>query len=180
MGAVNEFVVHLDPAYADAKAARTGRLRRVGGTALIAAGIAATGFSIVAGVATIGQPKAIYGWIVSAALGLFAAWIGWGQIASARDLAGSRVPTEVFTILPQGVSIPFPGQRVPVLERRWGAFSFRLGTALGKPVLHFTSEGGPKGDFQLTWMDASVEEIDAAMRRFSNGRQGIEGTPAQL
>jgi hypothetical protein len=43
-------------------------------------------------------------------------------------------------------------------------------------VLHFTSDNGPKGDFQLTQMDASAE-VDAALRRLSRGRQGVIGMP---
>lgn len=179
MSGVNEFVVNLDPAYVDAKSERTGRLRRIGGTALIVVGIAMTVVSVAGGAATLDQSKAIYGWIVTAALGLLTCWIGWGQITSGRAPSGSEQPTEVFTILPQGISIPFPGQRIPVLERKWGAFSLKLGTASGKPVLHFVSDNGPKGDFQLTWMDASAEEIEAALRRFSKGKQGIEGFTAQ-
>ncbi len=175
MALVNEFVVYLDRAYADAKADRTARLRRIGGTLLIGLGVVMTLASIAGAATTLDQPKAIYAWIVSAAFGVFAVWIGWGQLTSVRTIVRGDTPTEVFTIVPQGISIPFPGQRIPVLERGWGAFSFTLGTALGKPVLHFVSDNGPKGDFQLTQMDRSAEEIDAALRRFSKGKQGVVG-----
>ncbi len=172
---VNEFVVQLDPEYAADKARRTARWRRIGGTALIAVGVLMAIASILGGASTLSQPKAIYAWIVSAALGILSVWVGWGQITSGKTLIENVTATEVFTILPQGISIPFPGQRVPVLERAWGKFSFTLGEALGKPVLHFTSENGPKGDFQLTQMDKTADEIDAALRRFSRGKQRIEG-----
>ena len=174
---MSDFVVHLDPAFQDARATRTGKLRRIGGTLLILFGVAMVIASIAFAVVTIDIAKAIYGWIISAALGLFAVWIGWGQITSVRSLPTSATPTEVFTISSHGIAIPFPGQRVPVLERGWGAFTFTLGTALGKSVLHFTSDNGPKGDFQLTQMDASAAEVDAALRRLSRGRQGVVGMP---
>jgi hypothetical protein len=174
---VKEFVVHLDPAYQDAKADRTARLRRIGGIALMVIGVLMFVGSVYAAIYTIDQAKAIYAWIISAGLGLFAIWIGWGQLRSIAELVRSDTRVEVFTVLPQGISIPFPGQRVPVLERGWGKFSLTLGTALGKPVLHFLSDDGPKGDFQLTQMDKSAAEIDAALRTFSKGRQGVEGMP---
>ena len=173
---VNSYVVSMTPEAVDGKAVRQKRNLRIGGSLLLAVGTGMLIFSATQLIAQISDAKAPFGWLVTVAFGAFTIWVGLGQFKAAKAIPTSAdgVP-EVFTLSRQGISMPVPGNREPVVERRWGSFTLRRGEAKGKPVLHFLADKtAPHGDFQLTQMSATAEEIDSAMRLLSGGKYGID------
>lgn len=174
MGVVSTYVVNILGSELARRNARKRRKALVSGVVLLAFGVVFTGVGLYLAIATLGG-RQWFAWLVQVFAGGLMIYFGRDSLLQARKLGQlplDELKEAAFQLDRRGISMDM--SRGPRLERRWGDFTLRRGSAKGLPVLHMRSAGMAPGDIQLSILDKSYEEIADAVRRLSGGKQLIE------